>query len=519
MITHYIFFTTIMVYYTFCSHLEIRDLNNNPGILAIKVGKVSMKEGTHTLIHEINLYPFRTILNQYEEIIYKLQKNTNITSIVTIIKRKHEQADFILHNLIPKRKTKKSLDFLGTAIKVITGNLDNNDLITLNNQLQNLKNSDNLLINENNEQIKINEQFQKRINDLTEQAHKQSIQTENFIKQTRAMIDRSLNWEHMFQLQSIIFNLDFIIHQLDTIFESIQLSKIGIISKALLVPSELDFATNLLESQGIKIESYDQTYQYLEPIAFHNGSSIILLVRIPKLREGEFTQLRIETIPVHNKTISLNTTKAIVSQNESYLANSACKRIERNWICDVTKLFNITSNQCLHQLLRGSPSHCDFIDHPTKVEIKIIDGIGILIENAIEPVLLENTCGYGAGNLSGTFLISFKNCSITLNGTFYDDQTYKFQDKITILPLDHVTVSKANIRIEPMEQLKMLQIKNRHKLENLENANQLTNSTNLGSTIFIILLVSGISFVIIREIRNLKRRLTVRIPAVTETSN
>lgn len=144
-------------------HLEITDLNNHPGLFAMRVGKVFIKEGYHTLIHEFKLFAFRTVLKQYEVIVQELEQNPQFEEVTKILKQKLKQASTTFQNLSPKQKQKRSIDFLGSIVKSITGNLDSKDFVTLNNQIDILRNSNNILITENNEQVKINDLFEKRI--------------------------------------------------------------------------------------------------------------------------------------------------------------------------------------------------------------------------------------------------------------------------------------------------------------------------------------------------------------------
>lgn len=159
-------------------------------------------------------------------------------------------------------------------VKSITGNLDSQDFVTLNNQISVPRNSNNILITENNEQVKNNDLFEKRLNNLTIQAYVLATEINRFIKQAILNLDRTVDWQNILHVQNIIFNVDTVRYHLDTIFESIQLSKLGAISIALLYPTELEYATQFLTSEGVEINSYDQVYEYLEPSAFHNGSFI-----------------------------------------------------------------------------------------------------------------------------------------------------------------------------------------------------------------------------------------------------
>ena len=494
------------------SHLQITDLNNNPGIFALKIGKTYVKQGYHKLIHEFKLHAFHAILRQYETIVKELEANPQLEEITRIVRQKHMQASIILQTLTPRFKQKRSIELLGSVIKSITGNLDNQDLLKLTNQIQTLRNSNNMLINENNEQIRINEVFEKRINNLTKEAYRQSIEVSKFIRQARLGLDRSIDWQHTLHIHNIIFNLDDIRYQLDIIFGAIQLSKLGVISTALLQPSELELATQILQSQGVNISSYDQTYEYLESAAYHHDGSIIIIIKVPKFREGYYQLLRIEPIPIDGKVIETKSKFAVTNNVESFLSNEKCSQIEGTFLCDVQSLINVTNDQCYHQLFRGNPSRCTFANHPNTPEIQVIESSGILVMNAIKSVHLQNTCGFGAKNLTGTFFITFNNCSIDIDQKQFDSKTFKFYTEPVILPLHFVNVKKANIKIKPMEELQDLQLNNRHRINRLEDTNQRDNLWSLGSIIIIMLIVTVVLIYIIKEVRRLTKKTTVHEP-------
>lgn len=494
-------------------HLEITDLNNHPGLFAMRVGKVFIKEGYHTLIHEFKLFAFRTVLKQYEVIVQELEQNPQFEEVTKILKQKLKQASTTFQNLSPKQKQKRSIDFLGSIVKSITGNLDSKDFVTLNNQIDSLRNSNNILITENNEQIKINDLFEKRLNNLTKQAFVQATEINRFIRQARLNLDRAIDWQHMLHVHNIIFNVDTIRYQLDTIFESIQLSKLGVISKALLYPTELEYATQLLTSEGIKINSYDEAYEYLEPTAFHNGSSIILLVKIPKLKIGNYQLLRIEAIPVDQKSIQVNGTYAIISETESFLTNEKCTQVEGNLLCNSQNLENVTENQCYHQLLRGNPGRCPFTRKSlVSAEIRVLENNGILLKNFVKPIVLQNSCGYGPKNLTGSFFITFFNCSVNIGGTNYDSKIFKFELKPDIIPLHFVEVNETVTKTDVVEEMHQLQTHNRMRINLLETHNHQKTSINLGTFIFTSLIITLVFIYITREIRNIRNFIQIQEP-------
>lgn len=489
--------------------LQITDLNNNPGIFAIKIGKVNIKQGYHRLIHEFKLDAFHSILQNYQSIITTIEENPQLNEVTKIIKQKYKQANTMLQTLTPKTRQKRSIDILGKVIKQITGNLDNEDLVKLTNQITTLKNSNNLLINENNEQIRINEVFEKRINNLTKEAFRQSVEVSKFIKQARIGLDRSVDWQHTLHMHNIIFSLDEIRYQLDIFFSAIQLSRLGVISTALLQPKELELATHILQRQGVRIDSYDQAYEYLESAAFHHDDSIIILVKIPKLREGNYQMLRVEPIPIDAKVIDLGDKFAVINENESFLSNEKCVQIEKEFLCDEQKLKNVTDSQCYHPLLRGNPSSCSFNSHPNSLEINVIESNGVLIKNAIIPVQLQNTCGFGAKNLTGTFFITFDNCSIDIDRKHFDSKIFKFSSEPNILPLHFAKINKTDTNMEPMEQLQDLQLNNRHRINRLEDSNLRDNMFGIGTIVMIMLFIIVTMTYLTKEIQGLRKKTTV----------
>lgn len=58
------------------------------------------------------------------------------------------------------------LNALGSAIKLSTGNLDDNDLVQINNDINDLRSGTHKLVRANNQQIQINRQLQDRINGI-----------------------------------------------------------------------------------------------------------------------------------------------------------------------------------------------------------------------------------------------------------------------------------------------------------------------------------------------------------------
>lgn len=217
--------STHLYFQAYGAHLEITDLNNNPGIVALKVGNTYIRKGYDWLVHTFKLDTFQEILYQYDIMISQINSNLNTKDFKDILKMKFIQTSLTLQKLYPRRKTKRAINILGTLIKTITGNLDNDDLVNLNQKISYLQYSNKELIMNNNEQIKINNQYQDRINNLTKVIYNEKEEIGKLTNQFRANKNMKVSWEQLQHFQRIVFNLDVIQRQLDDISDSIVMPK------------------------------------------------------------------------------------------------------------------------------------------------------------------------------------------------------------------------------------------------------------------------------------------------------
>lgn len=177
-------------------------------------------------------------------------------------------------------------------IKVITGNLDNNDLVKINTQLNTLSEQNKALVTENNEQIKINLKVQDRLNRLIKIVNdQQDVIKNNFIHFRQKFINgKNISDEIKVvkELFNLNLNIDLLANLVNNIFEAIQVSKVNTISKDILSSEELNEATKILESENINIESFDQVIEYLDLAVIHKDNKIVFIILIPLLRKDVF---------------------------------------------------------------------------------------------------------------------------------------------------------------------------------------------------------------------------------------
>ncbi|XP_055522685.1 uncharacterized protein LOC129716857 isoform X2 [Wyeomyia smithii] len=448
--------STHLYFQAYGAHLEITDLNDNPGIVALKVGNTFIREGYDWLVHTFKLDTFQEILNQYDIMISQINSNVNMKDFKDILKMKFIQTSLTLQKLSPRRKTKRAINILGTLIKTITGNLDNDDLVTLNQKISYLHYSNKDLIMNNNEQIKINNQFQDRINNLT---------------------------------------------------------KVGVLSKSILQATEINYIIDKLENSGISVNSDEQVYEFLEPAAFYNGSCIVFLIKIPKFLQGIYQQIIVENIPINEEKIPIDFTHAVLGTNVTFVMNDTCVNIEQNIICKLQAMKNVSNDMCIHRLLRGNPSSCPFKKYNGIHEVKSMGNGKILIRNA-KAVQLKNSCGYGPKNLTGSFLITFRNCSVEIENQSFENTQLDYSNILEMLPLQSTLINKSKTIVTDTQILQQLHTNSRKRIEVLETNN---HHVSYGGTftVIILLIITGYLF---KEIRTIWTKIVIKPSKPTDTN-
>lgn len=132
--------------------IQIHDITNNA--LILKRGKGKIVAGYDRLLHVIDFTQFEISISIIENVINQMQNSTS--ELTQIIKIKLREIKFIFSTLNPKpNRSKRSIDIIGSTIKLITGNRDAEDLKVINKNLDEIRKTGNSLVKQNNRQIKI----------------------------------------------------------------------------------------------------------------------------------------------------------------------------------------------------------------------------------------------------------------------------------------------------------------------------------------------------------------------------
>lgn len=108
-----------------------RDITSTNGLIAFKLGPARIKVGYNRMIHKVNLDEIRKNLEQIERLSHNLSATDHLMDTFDFkLKRAHNK----LKNLSPKRQRRGLINGLGTLVKFIAGNPDQDDLDLINSK-------------------------------------------------------------------------------------------------------------------------------------------------------------------------------------------------------------------------------------------------------------------------------------------------------------------------------------------------------------------------------------------------
>lgn len=453
--------------------INIQDLSTNPGLLTITSGQCFITKGQDRLYHEIDLDQYQKLLTNVDTIIQGLRHLDTFHDLTVLLSTKYNSISKLYNDLLPHKRTKRgAFNLLGSGIKIITGNLDDHDLLQINREISNLKVKDNSLIEQNNLQVRINKKIENQINKMTNTFNaQQSLITRELIKIKQGLNNRTgiNNVSFLIQTFKTTYQLDQIEKELEAIFETTHLANLNVISRNILDKSELSLIKENLEKYNVTLQSFEQVYDLLGIRSVFRDRKLYFIIFIPQLESTTFNRILMEPLPIAGRIIKLPFTTALIGQNKTFLLRKECHTIGLNTMCNKDNLFDVSNDECFSKILRGLAGNCPFVQHNSNVGIiKRLTENHIIVKNSSR-TRMSTDCNLSDRILKGTFLIYISNCSVTLDNVTYSNTVYHFKPPQTVIPLDGVKIEQHSL--EPnitFEMLHELHLHSRKQISSLE---------------------------------------------------
>lgn len=352
---------------------------SNSDYIPLQDGDVTVWQNFDYLQHTTNLTTYMEIAKETKG----LMTHFPLSHMKMLLDSDIARIKVLLATLDTHHRQARSLNFLGTALKVIAGTPDFDDFEKVKFQQQEL-------INSENRQIAINTEVQEKINQLTE--------TVNLIikNSNTKQIDTSYLYKTLLARNRII------ISEIETLISAITLAKIGVINPLIL---STDDARNIID-----MRSTNTTITDLMEVSFIkvllDSNFLHFIIKYPK---PTLVCKKIILFPVQHKGTILHFANddIIADCSNQILAIGNCSVTLTSTFC--RKLPHPT---CAQQLHSGSVAHCS--TRPSRLEPVVVVDEGIVIIN--DNTVVIKTSEDPEKTVTGTYLLTFEN-EVQINGS------------------------------------------------------------------------------------------------------
>lgn len=384
-------------------------------------------------------------------------------------------------------RTKRALvNVLGSAIKLIAGNPDNEDLEIINHSLGTLEKQENVLSKTISKQIVINEHIQDKINNVTDILKKINRQI-NEHKNKSLIIKTDLEYINM------MVNLDIIIQILGNIEEQIEFSKLNVLNKNLFSFEEKNYIFKRLNRQNLKLDYLDQIFQYCSGSVIVRRGEILILAKIPTLDDNEFDLVNIQPLNINNTRITSEVKLVAKHGNIIY---------KQSELCDVCEATTLLEDECIYNLLNHQTPKC--VVKPVRQSIRVEEiKKGIILVDTNERVLISDSCN-SSRLINTPTIIEAINCTIKVMNITYNNQISMENNEEYLLPVYGSKLIQLNYT-EEKDEITHLKLDNLNRLQDVKlelHRSKRTSTIGGGILLMLISICSFTIYIINRRIKS-----------------
>lgn len=428
--------------------------------------QVRIRVGFERILHKIDIKSIENNIDFIEKTSDKLKVIDHLRSTLDF---KIQQARGKMMSLHSHRHKRALVNALGSVIKLIAGNPDNDDMEIINHNLDTLERQENFLSKSLSKQIIINEKIQNKINNITDILKKIN-------KQIVAENNNSITIRTDLEYINLIVNLDILIQILSNIEEQIEFAKLNILNRNLFSFDEKTYIFNRLRTQKLQLDYVDQIFQYTSGSVIVKGGEILVLAKIPILEDNEFDLINVQTLNLNNTRIS--TDVRLVAKHGDII-------YKQTHICDICEATTFLEDECIHNLLNHLTPKC--ILRPVRQPVRIEEiKKGIILIDTNQKVLISDSCN--SSRLVNTpTIIETSNCTIKVMNFTFNSQIQPTNHEEYLLPIFGSKLIQLNYT-EEKDDITHLKIENLNSLQDIKlDLHRSTRTTAIGGGILLAL--------------------------------
>lgn len=476
--------------------MEITNLDKNPGILPFNLGTARVKIASHTFLHYFDLIPvsnqINTLKQQYNDVtkaieqglsspyFYALQNfNQGILFQLELVENKFNS----IYPFIDDTRVKRGLiNGLGSIVKAISGNLDQEDAEKYNRAIEHLQSKQQQVISQINKEIslttKILDNYNKTISLVL---HNQDVITRGIEKIEKDFNKFIFDFSHYMQtrdvLDQISITLNMLLHLLTNIENAVSFAKLGTLHHSILKSDELEaIVEKLLEFHSDSQLLYfnrNNLYKYYDIVqvkAFVSNKRLIFALEFPLVHPNQFSHYHLYSIPTASSTTIIPENTYLTMSSDSYQYQSTpCRKLDPGYLCEESYLIDgLRQEDCVFSLLQLSSSNATCPQVPIHVNAHLIEEISDAYYIAIipKPLKIQIHCEkMDFTTLCGNYLITLPpSCSFSTTQYEYINEKGTMEGQPLLLPeikisktQTNISSTKLDIKVVPLDQLHTLQ--------------------------------------------------------------
>lgn len=512
--------------------IQVQNLDSNPGILPFKLGEVSLKTATHTFLHyidmnEINKQVLETnkhyddlklLIDQFSDDINRITLLNTCNSLNYELKL----VNYKIRSLMPNLRTKRGLiNPLGSLVKFISGNLDQQDAEEIHNHLKELENNENKIINKFNNHLSLSKIFMRNMNKTMTVL----IDNQNAIKYKVEEIRNTLNgtlfhFYHTLEINSIFGqiknNLDILMNFLTNLETSISFSNLKIMHSSLITHEELKELlynmSNIYNEEQLPFKNKDflDYYKVVETNTFFYENKIIFSLNFPLIHPHPLEYYHLYSIPNVNQTIIIPPSNyLILGKHEYQYDTEECMKTSTKYFCQRSHLLPLPqSEDCVTSMLSTTKNTQTCNQISINMKNNIIEEVDQMHYIAVFPKEEKITTICEEKQvmvLKGTYLFTLpKNCEFIMSQATYTNKQgiisthpVLISGIQTLTNINVIPIKKLNIEKVPLDKMHLIQLEEENPMENFYIHSHAVNWTLW--SIFFILIIFATSYFIFRK--------------------
>lgn len=307
--------------------------------------------------------------------------------------------------ITPKVRVKRGLiNGLGSIVKAITGNLDNDDALKYENEINNLKNQ---MLKTKNLQKKSLILAESMVNEFNNQIKKINDNQNNLVKifqntnNITNIILSHINFLDMYV--QIDFSLQLILDKLMVLEDAMSFSQLGIVHPSIISPHNLIVEISKLQKlftftpvTEISVNNIHIIERAINVKAYSTQHSLTFILEIPSISNNVYDFIHLFSIPNKNNLAIIPESKYLILGSEEYTyLREECRLLNEDMhLCKSLDMKSTMSTEdCILSLIQHKEANCTYAKvslKSAKIQ-KIKENSWIVVNN--EELVMRSQCG------------------------------------------------------------------------------------------------------------------------------